>query len=101
MTKHQEQYHDLYDKDLVGLKVIVRDNEKNPAFVGEIVGWYDIHGKQLPMVKHNGMDYICPSLILPYDERLFQFINSMDPKEAWDLFASFSLLNQEVHRRMR
>jgi len=90
------------DKDLIGERVILRSNEDEPPVVGTLVTWQKMSGNQeFPVVKQDdGQEVLAFSVLLPYSKELFDLLNSMTPKEGWELAKKMSLLCQVRTRKM-
>lgn len=83
-----------------GQKVITRSNDyEEPAQIGTFIDWTEIKGSEFPLVEIDGVAYIMMAIMLPYHEGLLQFLNSMSPKEAYELARDISITIQVVHRR--
>lgn len=89
------------DPNYVGEKVIVRSNEDEPALVGTLTRWEDFPGgSKMPVVEIEGKGFLVMGVLLPYHEGLLALLNSMAPKDSWELAKNISILCQIRTRQM-
>lgn len=70
-----------------GQKVIVVSNEPENISVGKIVGFDGLKSNKLPIVKIGEKEYLCFSIVVPYNKDLFFKLDTLPPIEAWNYLA--------------
>ena len=83
--------------ELIGTRVIVRDNEKEPAWVGTLTRTETIHGDKLwPIVvrEMDGVELLVMGILLPFNQAVLDTLNAMPHPQAWQFCVGFSHLTQ-------
>ena len=65
--------------------------------VGELVRWEPVSksGRLCPVVQDTtGQEWSCMGILLPCSQVLYEALEAMDPKEAWDWCKDFSSITQ-------
>jgi len=89
--------------EFINSKVLVRSNDfKEPLTSGTLVGFQEVSkaNNTLPVVKMDNDDkeYLCMSVVLPYDEDLKAFLESLSNERQWDLVCKISKLTKYIQR---
>ena len=83
----------LYQEEALGSRVMVRTNEPEPLMIGKVVKFEDMgHSTLIHVIQDEatGEKFLCCGVILPYNKGLEDYLNTLDPKEQWNLMKEFT-----------
>lgn len=82
----------------LGEKVIVQGND-TPASFGIFKGWrtFRCDGNEFPVVETDGTEFITFGVVLPFNPDIYKILRSMQPYDAWEWCANFSLITQFIN----
>jgi hypothetical protein len=75
----------------VGQKFILRSNENEPIKVGTLMGWESLKSSHLPIVEVDGETLYVFSIMIPYTKVMEDLLNSMTPREGYDLLKDIKM----------
>lgn len=87
-------------EERTGEKVLLMSNEDEPILVGTIESWmsYTKTKQWIPHIKvEDGSIRVCFGAILPYSEKLKEFLGSLPYKERWNLYSALVQLRGDLN----